>query len=519
MIAEYVGYLQYLGLRVVLARSYEGSAPVGQQRSRQNRVGYFAINQRDLIPSKTVYLHKALTGGVILVEVCTQSMFICVDMFSMHTYHGRGAARVRLNPQTRQAARLFTVEAAKFKNFLHVNSFLYDFHVRSFRELLTAASAQAGTPAAPRLDVPARLAPFDVIDTFLLYYTTTPTFCRNRLFSSRLQLTLEDAPVDLASYIASRAAYYGFHSMRTLNVADAVFGTFRLSDLRAWSRGRLGDSHEPGHSGEGDSSFMVSIIVRLPHSHLPQSQLVSSNASYCVEWPFYVLLTHPAETFPLLTAATPMRTELAGLGVPFERASADEYAIAVPTADELTRIASEKLDLVIREARVHYRRDFLWQSLLQPGSSSGRQSDSAVAERQQRAFVELLSLATVRPLASFDARLPEVLNLEIPWDAFIAMLQTRLPAQRVRILGPAWPDDGRSMCAYMDAKSSEHFCLITYDATKPWLGPKIDLVVRQSPLTADVAKVREAERAFVDEFVNHLCCYLWCKVEESFRIA
>ena len=69
-----------------------------------------------------------------------------------------------------QVYGLFSTECARFKDVIHLNSFIYDFHLRFLRELLK------GTKSFPEhLDLRVFL------DTFLQYFQNVPSYIRNRL--------------------------------------------------------------------------------------------------------------------------------------------------------------------------------------------------------------------------------------------------------------------------------------------------------------------------------------------------
>ncbi|ORZ32380.1 hypothetical protein BCR44DRAFT_1440372 [Catenaria anguillulae PL171] len=126
MLQYYCQYLSTLGLVLI---------------SQQHEKDEFVVAPNVTVPTDRVYLQKSFQGGVLLVEVAVKQVFLAVNLFTVNRRYGPHQQRLpspgfNLPDYSRQSFRLFTEECSKFKNLIHVNSFLFDYHVRKMRLLI-----------------------------------------------------------------------------------------------------------------------------------------------------------------------------------------------------------------------------------------------------------------------------------------------------------------------------------------------------------------------------------------------
>ena len=177
---DYVTYLKSLGMQVVLSGSGE------------DQMGTRFTMSRDLsVQTGVVYLQKSFQGGVLLVEVRLQDLFASINVYTAKQSRAHALSMLNSADQdeaalqssvglkggtsarkiNRELFRLFTEECSKFKNLIHVNSFVYDFHLRFMSQVFLDP-----TKKVRWLDF------LDILKAFHRYNIATANFARNRLF-------------------------------------------------------------------------------------------------------------------------------------------------------------------------------------------------------------------------------------------------------------------------------------------------------------------------------------------------
>ncbi|KAI9221190.1 hypothetical protein BC828DRAFT_381691 [Blastocladiella britannica] len=129
MFHRYCAYLTTLGLTMI---------------STQAGKDYFSIGPDLTIPADRAFLQKSFQGGILLVEVSVKHIFLAVNLYTVNRRYGPHNGRLpspgfNAPDYSRQSFRLFAQECSKFKNLVHVNSFVFDYHLHVARSLITAS--------------------------------------------------------------------------------------------------------------------------------------------------------------------------------------------------------------------------------------------------------------------------------------------------------------------------------------------------------------------------------------------
>lgn len=216
--------------------------------------------QVDICPPKQRrYLQKVFRGGLILFEVEAggpDNFFVSCNLFTLFfhrlTAYFGGSEDVigtRSSSSLKHLAH-FTREISNIKTQLHMNSFIYDFHVRYLSNLFTgslnaAAQAQKQAPATPSGDrsgsfepspnlaatspiagfgatgpqsIAPTVPPVEVINqlqAMILYYENPPKHSRTALASSHITLDVANAllsPLELFAYATKHSRKFGFQA-------------------------------------------------------------------------------------------------------------------------------------------------------------------------------------------------------------------------------------------------------------------------------------------------------------------
>lgn len=238
-------------------------------------------------PKQRRYLQKVFRGGLILFEVEAggpDNFFVSCNLFTLFfhrlTAYFGGSEDVigtRSSSSLKHLAH-FTREISNIKTQLHMNSFIYDFHVRHLSNLFTGslnaaaqaqkAAASAATERQPgssfepspvlsaaspisgfgqggplSASIPPTVPPVEVINqlqAMILYYENPPKHSRTALASSHITLDVANAllsPLELFAYATKHSRKFGFNATDwgltpgVARVADSH--EFELSKLAA----------------------------------------------------------------------------------------------------------------------------------------------------------------------------------------------------------------------------------------------------------------------------------------------
>lgn len=203
-----------------------------------------------LAPVK-VFMSKMMHGFTLLVELQFKDVFCCCNLFL--TYFRRVLPKAYRLPEHRlqtsdyvqdeQVSRDFVEALAETSNALHVNSFIYDFHLRHFARFLLHAD----------VDYPC----FDLLKAlraFSRFFPRPPGYARNQLLYKRLEMDVNlDFRIDLTAFP---------HPAKKVNASPDLFGV--KGPQLIYARQLCLMRYMAEHSDEyGCQNF----VQRLPYSH------------------------------------------------------------------------------------------------------------------------------------------------------------------------------------------------------------------------------------------------------------
>jgi hypothetical protein len=189
---EYSSNLEKLGMQVVMG----------------GKSGLMLVDDGDKVfytsrfsapDSPAVFLLKELKGGSIMCEIRIQEIFVCVTLYTLN--HGRrlttapGVAEI-----DRYNLRVFTEECGRFKKMIHVNSFVYDFHLKYIKHVLESLEN------SPSFNV------LEVLRAFIRRHSQPAYFAAHRIYHDTFYKELPTIPNDLFEYIIKNPLRYGFRS-------------------------------------------------------------------------------------------------------------------------------------------------------------------------------------------------------------------------------------------------------------------------------------------------------------------
>ncbi|KAF9129856.1 hypothetical protein BGX30_013731 [Mortierella sp. GBA39] len=237
---EYSKYLATVGMQLLMYGNSKFDKPVEASQSGElSFMSQFTVSQTLSVPSPAAFLFKSLQGGSIMCEVRLQGMFVCVTLYTLNRRYGRvkvaapGFATAEAN---KQSLRVFTEQCARFKDRIHVNSFVYDFHLRYIHRILMESSKLAvltptsdgmGFSSAPATSLPYSFDLMDVLHQFLQYHSRPAAYARNRVYRGVYRTNVApgetELPGHLFEYVIKNPQRYGFQAIQHQNRPRACF--------------------------------------------------------------------------------------------------------------------------------------------------------------------------------------------------------------------------------------------------------------------------------------------------------
>lgn len=121
----YIDYMTSLGFQLINERSSSKLKPRPPHKSTTP-------------PTSSLYkcLQRSWPGGIMMVEVMVQRLQLLVRLYTLEG--SRLQQSSSLSPEVRS---LFAKQCAHYKDFIHVHSFMHDFHLRLLLELVDGKSS------------------------------------------------------------------------------------------------------------------------------------------------------------------------------------------------------------------------------------------------------------------------------------------------------------------------------------------------------------------------------------------
>ncbi|XP_042227057.1 KICSTOR complex protein SZT2-like isoform X3 [Homarus americanus] len=456
------------------------------------------------------------------------------------------------------AINSFLDKVDDIKVLLHMHSFTYDFHLRA----LCAYVAGRQLLFTPGYHLSSCLS------DFIKYYNKGPNFARNLIHTGKL--TIEDTGTpgeQLYNYLLAREKQYRMRVLRMTPVIhdpDALmqYTEFILVHTKT-CRVHYKDGNDQRVSDEYDVTLLVS------HNTSADIELESLHPNI-LHLNFYVILTSTREVYPnrilekkmgrFRTVSTapfvgkhwtsssthPDGSDQSGSATP-PAAAAEENPQQTPSAgndvppppvksyigirsesvnylgyytvyeetmqrtlEAQAEEARTRIHHIFNQAKIHCRRDSLWQRL----TASLREEERQKLSREQvlggLSFIELselLTLVRVEPLSSVDPQLLPLLSKPLLWyQGLTRVLQSKYQErhrsltssdgniQHVVVLSSTCPDAFMMLSINLHHQKAELCC-----------------VNKQLKGEGTVQKFSDSRiQALIQDFVNACCFHLWC---------
>ncbi|KAG1473129.1 hypothetical protein G6F56_001128 [Rhizopus delemar] len=134
LISEYAAYLEKADMQPIeFAKSEDEESQCVMVLSE------FDFGKHLKAGCSPAYLLSVFEGGSIVCEIRITGIFLSVTLYTLHRQYGRLDYK-RFRPETRSKKRenfrKFEKNSGQFKQMIHINSFVYDFHIRYLQKAL-----------------------------------------------------------------------------------------------------------------------------------------------------------------------------------------------------------------------------------------------------------------------------------------------------------------------------------------------------------------------------------------------
>lgn len=211
---EYANYLESIGMHLIV---YGPSND--QQDEVEAYLSHFTITENYSVESPVVYLLQVFEGGSIMCEVRLTGAFVSVTLYTLHRRYGR----LQASPYTQRRKEVgrenfqnFMGECDQFKQRIHVNSFVFDFHLRYIQRSLDDVES-----------LPSNLNLLSIIKNTVSVYDRPAIYSRNRIINGIYEFPVEDSLGNLSSWILGSGSKL---KLKTLKVDKVPVACFVSSD-------------------------------------------------------------------------------------------------------------------------------------------------------------------------------------------------------------------------------------------------------------------------------------------------
>ncbi len=494
-----------------------------------------ALTSTENIKYPKVYMQRVFRGGLLLVVLGFRDFFVTCDLYFMHSLRTSAAGlynlyleletssqpsasgakelslitqqtELILNPKKLyRQLKMFSDECNKLKDHLHMNSFVYDYHLRQIQHFLLAAPSKAPYP-------PLELV--HMLQSLVRYHHAPPKYARNQILQHSFAIDLQEltvlSPLELFSFVAERAELYGVANLHEHGIKPAIYFSATTPNLvphyMSLTAQLNNDEHPfiytviafvvppPASDDKKRKQICLDVFIIRTNTNTIFPQLASSVGQVSS------LLSNTATLNPNKSSADPGAAHTSQIMSELATSPGTQLQLNETIMQKALLKAKEQLVEVIQQAVMHSERDIMWNLLFgqQIGSPSLTAPQQGLTEAQ---FHNLMRLIYCRHIEELDPQLTELIRTPLPWLELVPHL-TVLYSPRVRqyrvgqllhlfILNPEWPE------LTLHLVFGENSTFLEVFACRK----ELDLNQR--------AKKNESETEQISHLINSICHWTW----------
>ncbi|XP_020912267.1 KICSTOR complex protein SZT2 isoform X2 [Exaiptasia diaphana] len=351
-IQQYIQYMQSLQFVVVQTRP-QSPKPVKGSKRLSRRTGANKMKGEQLESMKQLlsrtnsdqtrfhqYLQKTTPGGIMLMELLFQGLYFYVRLYAID------CSRIPSGYDTSQhESRMFLEDCSHYKDYIHLLSFTYDFHLRQAQSYLSGR--QMIFNKGYRVT--------DLLGEVLRKHPEYPGFARNHICKGEIAVPCDPviSSINVFKYIVKHSSQYDFSTIKVnkINDGDTSFILLGTDQVLFPSK----DSHYYSNLRD-NAEYDITMVVTLKNAF----------EGSVIHLEYFILMTSRRELFPKLSLRVPTNPSLGSHGENGERRGSLEvksprvrFARSVPdTSPQQTKYSPErksKTNLTTRDAQSFHR--------------------------------------------------------------------------------------------------------------------------------------------------------------------
>lgn len=366
ILSEYETYLKGVEMR-----------PIDIDDDSNTTPSMFRVAKCIAIPSRSRYLLRVVEGGSIICEVRLTGINFSVTLYTLHhRSYGRRLLGDKGSFEKRQRRfKRFEALSARFKQYIHVRSFVYDFHLRYVQKLL---EEQDMVPLPPEFNL------ITVIRQFGQIHTQPASYARNRFMHGFYEFEINTGR---EAFFESLMRNFPKHGLVNVVASNAAIGATATSRDLSFENGAGPDASEWKHT------LLVCPALE---------QDAENNGNVLLE--YFVLTVHQGACSPMSASKSKQ-----GSSDPANQAllASEGY-----TMEDVMKSVCNRLDQIVSEVIVHCRLANTWRELYNAADPV------SLGER----LPSLLSDFDRLELGDVDPRLGELLRQRLNWQTTLNTL-------------------------------------------------------------------------------------------------
>ncbi|KAI8327471.1 hypothetical protein EDC96DRAFT_531823, partial [Choanephora cucurbitarum] len=209
---EYASYLESIGMHMIVY------GPSNNQEDEANAyLSRFMVTDNCFVNSPVVYLLQVFEGGSIMCEVRLTGVFVSVTLYTLHRRYGglKDSSHFRHQQDgiERESFQSFMAECDRFKQRIHVNSFIFDFQLRQIQRSLDSIES-----------FPSSLNLLNIIKNTIHMYYRPPTYSHNCMVSGTYSFPLMEEPIQgLISWMINNGKAFDMKILKANQTPVALF--------------------------------------------------------------------------------------------------------------------------------------------------------------------------------------------------------------------------------------------------------------------------------------------------------
>ncbi|KAI8390994.1 uncharacterized protein BYT42DRAFT_601943 [Radiomyces spectabilis] len=395
LMSEYAAYLERLDMQFIDF----GNSEIDDVDSLNP--SSFAVAKNMTLHRPSTYLLRVFEGGSIICEIRLTSVFVSVTLYTLHRQYGRMDYR-RFHQETRAKKRLnfqnFEASCGQFKQLIHINSFVYDFHLRYIQQSL---ETNARFPQGLNL--------LEVIRKFAYYYRIPAPYSHNRMIHGFYEV---ETNTDINTFFENLFKNAPRHGLSNILVDNKYVGASVTSDDFSFSSTKHDAASKWRYSlvicpMESDEDELAN-----PGSESQDTAPASRLSNIGLE--YFILIVKQGDITPE-SMSKPNRAT----GEKAKHDPMDEIVLPEEghTLKDIVQNTRNRLDVITSEVIMCCKRIHDWKQLY-----SAETSDNSLSGDERPDLVQLMDEFDRIDITAVDDNMATLFRLKLDWNVIFDII-------------------------------------------------------------------------------------------------